>query len=164
MKEDNRKKYNFDLLQICIRRDNAKLNGEYIILNRESEIKYWCNCGKEATKGFRYLVDHGAFCKDCQHIIQLEKRKQTNLTLFGVENVMKIREYRKKAEATNLKKFGYRFAIQNKDILEKLKKTNLKKYGVEYVGQNTEIRNKISNSLKDKKLKEKEAEEIKEGA
>ncbi len=122
--KNTKKRYDSDLLRICIQRDKAILIGEYnYIINRETEITYLCECKKEGKKGFRYLVDHGAFCKDCQRVIQLNKRKQTNLELFGVENVMKKEEFRKKAEETNLKKNGAEYVEKKKEIQSKISKT-----------------------------------------
>ena len=57
-----------------------------------------------------------------------EKRKQTNLDRYGVENV---------AQSIEL----------NKDKLEKTKQTNLIKYGFEYASQNADVKKKNRNTF-----------------
>ena len=141
-------KYNIDLLNCCKHRDKFILRNEYTILNRDTIIAYVCKCGKEGSKLFRYILDHGGFCEECIKEKQLLKRKATNLKRFGTENVMSLKEFRDKAIETNLKRFGVEYPIQNKNIFDKSKKTSLKKYGCEYPCQNHVVRNKIRSTLK----------------
>jgi hypothetical protein len=42
-------------------------------LNRETEIHYKCECGKENKKTFRVLQKYGAYCKGCQRNITANK-------------------------------------------------------------------------------------------
>lgn len=92
-----------------------------------------------------------------------EKRKQTNLEKYGVENVFALKENREgamlkkygvthalkmessknKAKKTNLERYGCENPHQNKDIIEKAEQTNIEKYGCKNVFQNEEIKQKI---------------------
>jgi hypothetical protein len=57
-------KYNKDVLDIALKKDNASIVGEYNILKRDTIIKFICNCGQNGSKNFRALVERsGAFCK-----------------------------------------------------------------------------------------------------
>jgi very-short-patch-repair endonuclease len=75
-----------------------------------------------------------------------QKKKQTNLSRYGVEHVAQLDENKTKTQKTILKKYGKKHHLQNKHILAKQKTTNLAKYGVENVSQSKEIQEKISNT------------------
>ena len=55
-----------------------------------------------------------------------EKRKETNLQKYGVENVNQLNVVQEKSKQTNLQKYGAEFPIQNKEIFEKSQKTGFK--------------------------------------
>jgi hypothetical protein len=98
-----------------------------------------------------------------------EKRKNTNLERYGVENIsqnesikekvkktsldrwggftMQSEELRKKVKATNLKKYNTEYTIQSDIVKEKTKQTNLERYGYESALKNDTIREKIKNTL-----------------
>jgi len=61
----------------------------------------------------------------------LERRKQTNLKKFGVENTFQSKEIKEKIKQTNLKKRGVEYASQSEEVKEKIKQTNLDRRGVE---------------------------------
>ena len=65
----------------------------------------------------------------------MEKGKQTNIEKYGVDNVFKSEEFRKRAQETNISKYGYPYASQSPEIQERIKESNLEKYGVEYFCQ-----------------------------
>lgn len=52
-----------------------------------------------------------------------EKRKQTNLRLFGVENTFQSKEKQEKIKQTNLKNYGVEYPLQNPKISLKAAKT-----------------------------------------
>lgn len=93
-----------------------------------------------------------------------EKKKQTNLRNWGVENVFQSQQIKDKSKKTNLENRGVEYAMQSKEVREKSKETNLEKYGVEHVSQRKDIKER-----KEQKSLEKygvsnisQAEEIKE--
>lgn len=57
----------------------------------------------------------------------LEKRKQTCIERFGVDNPLKSASIQEKARQTNLKRYGVEYSQQSKEISEKRKTTILNK-------------------------------------
>lgn len=78
------------------------------------------------------------------------KRRNTNLEKYGVENPQQSKDIQKKTQETNLKKYGFISTLQNKEIQEKTRQTNLKKYGVEHTSQNKEIYDKKRKTWEEK--------------
>ena len=100
----------------------------------------------------------------------LEKRRNTTLKKYGVENVLQDTKIKNKANDTILERYGVDNVSQSKEIQqrreetflnrygskaftgteewkEKTRKTNLERYGVENAIQNTEIAKKCHTSL-----------------
>lgn len=100
----------------------------------------------------------------------LEKRKQTNLKKYGVENLFKdverIKQFRKeklgvenvsqlesvkeKKKQNSLKKFGTENPTQSEIVKNKIKCTNLKKYGTESALASEAIKEKIKQTNRTK--------------
>lgn len=98
-------------------------------------------------------------CKQCS----VEKRKQTNIKKYGVENIFQrtdiiesamlqkhgvknpglMCDHVDKIKKTNLLIFGTEYATQNEDVKLRTKLTNIEKYGFPYVTQNKEICKKM---------------------
>lgn len=93
-----------------------------------------------------------------------EKKKQTNLKNWGVENVFQAKAIKDKAKETNLEKYGVEYAMQSNSIKDKSKKVNLEKYGVEHVSQREDIKNRKKKKSLEKYGVENvsQAEEIKD--
>ena len=64
-----------------------------------------------------------------------EKRKQTNLEKYAVENISQLKDIKQKVKNTNLEKYGVENVFQSKIIKDKIKQTNLEKYGSKYFSQ-----------------------------
>lgn len=80
MKSPWTRRFDNELLQSSIKRDNALLLGEYLNLNGSSKILFTCTCGNELSKIFRNIVlNGGAFCKICTNIRAKEKSKYYNI-------------------------------------------------------------------------------------
>ena len=79
-----------------------------------------------------------------------DKKKQTNLEKYGVENVFQLDSVKQKSKETNLKKYGVEYALQSNEVIQKSKETNLKKYGVEYVSQREDIKDRKKKKSLDK--------------
>jgi hypothetical protein len=58
-------RYDRDLLNTIMTRDEATLVGEYDKVNRESKINFICKCGTENIKSFRRSEVCGMLCKSC---------------------------------------------------------------------------------------------------
>lgn len=135
-------KYNKELLEYLIMRDNAIVNNIPEKLNRDSKISFICNCSQVHINTFRYiLMYNGLHCKNCCKIISDNKRKNTNLEKYGVEYVQQDIIIKEKSKNTILEKYGVDNVFKNKDIRNKSKRTMLLKYGVEYSIQKKEIQN-----------------------
>jgi len=72
----------------------------------------------------------------------LQKRKQTNLKKYGVENPSQYEEIKEKKKQTTMKNYGVENPSQDENIKKKKIETCLKNYGVENPSQNKTIRNK----------------------
>lgn len=79
-----------------------------------------------------------------------EKKKQTCLKHYGVENPSYSVELRKKADETNLKKYGVKNVFSSEIIKEKIRQTNLQKYGVENASQSDVVKEKRNNTCFEK--------------
>lgn len=90
-------RYDIDLLNTIMIRDDAKLIGSYETLNVYSVINFLCKCSKEGSKIFRGLYNKGgAFCKECAKINGKKKSEATNLEKFGVINPFMLKEVQDK--------------------------------------------------------------------
>lgn len=71
-----------------------------------------------------------------------EKRKQTNLQRYGVENVSQLNVVKQQKKQTTLINFGVPIPLQSNEIKEKQRQTNLQRYGVAHPWMCQEIRQK----------------------
>jgi hypothetical protein len=151
-------KYNRELLEQCIKRDDSTLIEENLnTINAKTQIYFICNCGINHNKLFSGLYkEGGAYCKECALKNSKEKIKKTNLEKYGVEysfqsskvkdkikdtliqkygvnNPSLSEEIKSKRDKTNIERRGVKNPFQDKEVKEKSKITNLNKYGVEYV-------------------------------
>jgi len=67
----------------------------------------------------------------------LEKRKQTNVQLYGAENT--FQSHKEVIEQVMVDKYGVKCALQSAELREKQTQTMLARYGVEYAAQNPEL-------------------------
>jgi uncharacterized protein YjhX (UPF0386 family) len=105
----------------------------YTILPREGEmaikrISWWAKATEE-EKRERIKKDN-------------EKRKQTNLLKYGVENCFQSPEKKEKIKQTCMEKYGVEFPSQSKEIKQKQEETCLIHYGVKNPSQSEIIKNK----------------------
>lgn len=98
--------------------------------------------------------DHSARIKEVwqdQYKLEamLEKKTQTNINRYGVDNAAKNSQVQEKIKQTNINRYGTATAINASCVVERIKKTNLEKYGVEWPFQSPEIMQKAHQSFKD---------------
>ena len=79
-----------------------------------------------------------------------EKRKNTSLLRYGVDNITKLEKTKKQIEKTNILRYGCKCPLQNKDIKEKTKQTNLKLYGSEIYSGTNDWKEKINKTSLEK--------------
>lgn len=77
----------------------------------------------------------------------LEKRKATNIELFGVENTFQSEEKKHKARETMLVRYGIEKALQSPDILERQQSTMLERYGVRFAVHNKTLYQKQLDTI-----------------
>jgi hypothetical protein len=131
---------------------------KYVIYALFDDINPKCNCGcgKKTefnnTKSKNWFNNLAKGCKTKFNYSEerkkeiLEKRKQTNLEKFGVENPFQNENCKEKSKNTNIKRHGVEFPMQSKKIKVKSKKTNLKKFGVEFASQSKEFRKRVAET------------------
>lgn len=105
-------------------------------------------CGKEVRKKYCiYLRGHddkfGDACKDCTSI----KFKKIMLDKYGVTNPSLIDEVKEKRKQTFIKNFGVDNASKSHIIKDRIKETWMEKYGVENIMDLPEFREKILASF-----------------
>jgi hypothetical protein len=127
------------------------------------------NCHKISKISYSKYMDnfdryHFYTCKQCSFI----KKRITYSKNLGVDNPMKLDEFKEKGKKTKQEKyndsnynnmekykktcmehFGFEYALQFSDVREKIKETCKEKYGVESIGSSQIIQDRI----KDTKLK-----------
>ena len=96
---------------------------------------------KKNTTLINYGVDNPSKSK-----IILDKKRHTMLTKYGVVNTSKLKSNRDKAKQTCLVRYG----DENYNNIEKSKQTCLEKYGVEFFLSNKKIIERISETCQQK--------------
>jgi len=143
--------FNKELLDECLSRDSAILIGDYNKLNRESKIKFTCNCGKEYDKNFRLMYESGgAYCNKCTDKNRADKIKINTLEQYGVEYSFQREDIKEKSKNTIKVRYGVDNVTQIPGIKEKAIKTNIQKYGVEHPQQNNEMKQRVRKNNLDK--------------
>jgi hypothetical protein len=92
-----------------------------------------CICGNK-VRFISVKVGYTKYCsKRCvwDSSVVKEKRSNTNLEKYGVDNPSKSNFIKEKVKKSNNIKFGVDYPLQNKDILDKNKEFFLEKYGVD---------------------------------
>lgn len=156
------KKENSHILKWIIENTPEKLkNGNYKlstiifwILNDMDDFPKCQKCGKYLgiNRNIRFFQGYKKYCRNCAtHSDESnEKRKQTNLTKYGVENPFSNSEIKEKIKIKNLEKYGINCPAKSSEILNKIKKENLEKYGVENYQSTEEFKNKIKETCQKK--------------
>lgn len=142
------------------------LSEEY--LGSNSPLKFVCSCGNIFYSRFR-VRRKDQLCDVCMKKLQVvkmqktktdkygdpnffdkEKRKETWIQKYGVDNPLKSSKILEKRNNTNIEKYGTKHTFQSEKCKEKSRKTFLRKYGVEYGHQNKIIRNKFNLTIQKK--------------
>lgn len=141
-------KYSYESLQKFCNENGIELCRDYSTekVRRETKIEGKCKtegCNELFNKSFREIIENkGYFCKPCFNKISDNKRKNTCLEKYGVENAVKTDIVQQKIKETNLKKYGVEYTFQSDKVKDKIKETLINRYGVDNPTKNTEIRDK----------------------
>ena len=111
-----------------------------------------CYCGntlmfKSPKQGYR------EFCsKRCMYDSKdiKEKRRESNIKKYGVDNPSKSKEIRDKIERTNIEKYGVKYPLQNGKMVEKNKEYFLEKYGVDNPSNIESVKEKRRMTMMDR--------------
>jgi len=133
MKE--RHKFDFDRLQKYCEENNVELLEDYsnIVLKGDTFIRGKCiyeNCQNIFEKKFRYISETGSYCKDCCKIISKNRRKQTCLNKYGVDNHSKTENYKISFKSTKFNlSFLQKYCEENNvELLEDYSNVNLQSH------------------------------------
>jgi hypothetical protein len=105
-------------------------------------------CGKRLTES-QILEDSVCCSRSCSMSITSnnekvkEKKKETFLKHYGVENSLLSKELKNKIEETNLRKYGAKNVFASEIIKKRIEETNLEKYGVKNATQSEVVKSKI---------------------
>ena len=77
----------------------------------------------------------------------LEKRRQTNLKIYGVEHPMMLQEFKDKVAATLLARYGVAHNMLIPEVREKYRQTLLKRYGADHPMRIEEFRVKATAKM-----------------
>ncbi len=145
-----------------------KYDMEFIDYITVAKVKVKCSCGNIYDTSLSD-IRRGRKCKKCAG----ERRKKTNLKIYGTECVFQSDYMKEKAKETNMEKYGVPHHSQNEEIkqklrntcrekfgvsfsfcqdfvYEKIRKTHKEIHGVEYPLQSKEIQKKIDNTFMEK--------------
>lgn len=75
------------------------------------------------------------------------RAKNTNLERYGVENVFESELIKKRIEETNMIRFGVKHNSNNPDTVNKRKKTSLERFGVECRLSSADVRKKAQDTM-----------------
>lgn len=148
-----RKDYKNLLLQQAItdKAENLSINNIDINrcenIKREMRINFKCICGNLDNKNIRMVLESsGLFCNKCTIKNSLDKKKETCLEIFGVENPFQSESVKNEIKAVFKKKFGVEYVTQLESVKDKAKQTCIEKFGVEYASQSEIVKDKIKTT------------------
>lgn len=120
-------------------------SGEYSKFRQGHSNKYQ----EVKEKKRQTSLNHFGVENPSQSVQIKEKKRQTSLNHFGVENPNQSLEIKDKKRQTNINKYGG-FTWQSKELSNKCKQTCIKKYGFEYAFQSKEIQEKYKKTCIDR--------------
>ena len=149
-------KYSSESLQKFCNENSIELCKDYSneVVRRDTKIEGKCKtdgCNNIFIKSFREILENrGYFCKFCFYKISDNKRKNTCLEKYGVENAISSEAVQTKMKLTNLKKYGVEYTFQSEIVKDKIKEICIEKYGVENASQNKDVREKYKQTCLEK--------------
>jgi len=148
------KGYNFSKIK-------DKIEVSVLDLMEGSHVKVKILCDYCLEKGIRTIINKPYYeyinlnkksiiYKDCCKSCTYQKYKESNLIVYGVDNVAKLKSVIDKKENTNFNKYGFKNPMQIIEFKNKYKNNYLNKYGVENPAQNITVKEKKKNTCLEK--------------
>jgi hypothetical protein len=106
------------------------------------EIPKCPQCGEDVGKYSKYCSSK---CSNSSSKVK-EKKRQSYLAKYGVENPSQSGIIQKKIRQTSIEKYGSNHFLASKEVIEKREQNNKDKYGVANVFQLEEIKDKIKET------------------
>lgn len=114
-------------------------------LNKEPDYIKCKVCGKRVSFNKNWLDGYKSYCSQkCAQSSEETKNKRirTVSSKYGVDNIAKLDDIKKKQENTNLEKYGYKSSFQNKKVRDKWSKSIENKWGVDHIFKSDIVKNK----------------------
>jgi hypothetical protein len=143
-------RYNTELLNELLKKDNASNTGSYTHLTQSSIISFICNCGEESAKKLFYIKRTGAYCKKCFEKNRRAKITETTIIRYGCAVSFQNEKVKEKSKKTCLDKYGVENPAQNTTVRDKMKETMLQTYGVEHALQKDDFKDKFKETLNER--------------
>ena len=137
-----------DILRYCVNISDLKFVQKVWHWVNDFPQYYRCRCGKSTSFNRNWKDGYRKYCsaKCAQSDLSTkEKRRQTNIKIYGVDNVAKNVDIQKKIESTNLEKYGSRSSFQNTEVRNKWKKTIELKYGTDHYFKTDQFKEKAKD-------------------
>lgn len=118
------------------------MTGEYV--DNKTPVEYTCKCGSVGNKVSTKTVQKKSWvgCKDCSK----ERTKVKNMEVYGVDHLMKSKEFQEKTKETLKKKYGVDNPLKSQEIRAKKNATMKERYGEEHSAQVPEIMEKTKET------------------
>ena len=144
-------KYDYSKVNYVSARENVVIickeegHGEFLQTPDNHLNGKGCPICAKAKRENTMLERYGTKYANSSPIIQA-KTKENNLSKYGVDHPMKLKENVDKAKTTNLQKYGTEWPLQSDLIVKKMFESNIKKYGATSPMMLDEFKNKIINT------------------
>lgn len=123
--------YTEELIHSLLEKDGSKCIGPLpYFINRSSEVRFLCVCGKEGVRRAEQLYNKGGFCGDCLQAQRVAKIKQTNLDKYGVPYPMQRTEVKEKRKQTYMDNIGVEAATKLESVKQVLRDRALERWRV----------------------------------
>ena len=142
--------YNNEYLECYCIENKIILINSYSNTTRDTKINGKCStekCNNLFIKSFRFMIQYGAFCKQCTKINKQINLKKTNQIKYGVNNPFQSDSIKEKIKNTNLEKYGVENPTYSKEIRQETIKKCLQKYGVEHTCQLDIVKQRRKESI-----------------
>jgi len=140
-----------------------KLISNYVDLNITFKEKFYllennivnppkCYCGS----GLKFIDMKSGYREFCSRVCMAnnqeikERRKESCIKKWGVDNPSKVEEIREKVKKKNREIFGVDYPLQSPCVMNRNKEYFIEKWGVDNPSKVKEIREKANNTIKNK--------------
>lgn len=142
----------FDLLEKSKKSKSLQFLKQELYIWAYEEIPVCKKCGKPA-RFFYCTAKYSDYCSSkCAHSSEESKqrRKETCLKLFGVENAFKSNEKKEKIKQTCLERYGVDNPAKSEYVKKKIEETCKERYDTSYIFQSKEFREKSRRTCLEK--------------